>query len=354
MVRTRRLRVGIFGAGWGTRVSVPAFRAAGWDVVGLWSRRRERADEEAARLEIPFATSDPAALFEHPEVDAVALHTPPGTHVGFCQAAFEAGKHVLCDKPFANDAADGRALVRLAASSGLVAMINFEFRFAPLRLQIADLLKQGAVGEFRHAAVSLQTNNPLVALGRPWRLDPAQGGGILNELGSHYVDRLRHWFGELTSVSAQLASFPPVDDPTLITEDWLGAICTFEQGGIATLEMSWVSDPPTGLRATVVGSDGVLRIRAAGSMLTDGEIAIARTGDDDFTTLPPRPEDLSFNAASGAIEASQRLIEAFAAGIASAESPAPNFDDGLRAQMAMDAIRESAARGRTVPIEPSR
>ncbi len=70
-------RIGVLGAGWGTRVSVPAFRAAGWEVVGLWSRRPERAQAEAARLDIPLATIDAEALIARPDVDAVAIHTPP-------------------------------------------------------------------------------------------------------------------------------------------------------------------------------------------------------------------------------------------------------------------------------------
>ena len=127
-------RVGILGAGWGARVSAPAFRAAGWEVAGLWSRRPQRAEAEAARLEIPFATHDPAALINRPEIDAVAIHTPPHLHLELCRAAFAAGKHVLCDKPFATNIADARALLVAADASDRTAMLNFEFRFAPLRL----------------------------------------------------------------------------------------------------------------------------------------------------------------------------------------------------------------------------
>ena len=351
MAQENQPRVGVFGAGWGTRVSVPAFRAAGWDVVGLWSRHPERAEAEADRLDIPFATGDVAALITHPEIDAVAIHTPPDTHLALCRAAFDAGKHVLCDKPFATNAADARAILRLAEASGLVAMINFEFRFAPLRLQIKELLEQGAVGSFRHAAIELHTNNPLIALGRPWRLDPGQGGGILNELGSHYIDRLRHWFGDLSTVSGQLASFPPSDaDSVLASEDWLGAICTFVDGGIATLDMSWVTDPPTGLGVTIVGSDGVLTAHAPGSMLTEGEIAIARSGEKLFTPVQPKSDEAGSDSGNSAIMASQRLIAAFGDGISDGVSPAPDFADGLQTQIAMDAIRESATSGRTVRL----
>ena len=345
-------RIGVLGAGWGTRVSVPAFRAAGWEVVGLWSRRPERAQAEAARLDIPLATIDAEALIAHPDVDAVAIHTPPATHLALCRAAFEAGKHVLCDKPFAMTAAEAREICRAAEASGLVAMINFEFRFAPLVLQIKQLLDEGAIGAFRHASVEIQTNNSPFQLGRPWRLDPAHGGGVLNELGSHLIDRFRQWFGDISSVTAELASFPPPTDADLATEDWLRLTCTFEDGGLATLVVSWVADPPQGLRAVIIGAEGVLTAQQAarGVMLTDGEIALGRRGEEALTPVSPPVDQRDFDTANGAVAASRRLIDAFDRGIGTGVSPAPNFRDALYSQIAIDAIRESAASGRTVHL----
>ena len=347
--RARR-RVGIFGAGWGTRVSVHAFRAAGWEVAGLWSRRAERAAAEAARLEIPFATHDAAALINRVELDAVAIHTPPHLHPELCRAAFAAGKHVLCDKPFAGNAAQARALLKIAEASDRTAMVNFEFRFTPLRVQVAELLARGAIGEVRHVSVDLQTTNPLLQLERPWRLDPAHGGGLLNELGSHIIDLLRQWFGELDAVSAQLASFPAAElEPGFASEDQVSAHFRFAAGGSATLALSWVSDPPLGLRIVIAGSEGVIYATSSGGMLTEGEVALGRAGEGGFAVLEAPAEQAAI-AAGGAVGASALLIEAFAAGIDGGRSPSPNFADGLHSQIALDAVRKSAAGGRVVSL----
>ncbi len=343
-------RVGILGTGWGTRVSVHAFRAAGWEVAGLWSRRPERAAAEAARLEIPFATHDAAELINRAEIDAVAIHTPPHMHLELCRAAFAAGKHVICDKPFATNVADARALLAAAEASECTAMVNFEFRLAPLRLQVASLLAEGAIGDVRHVSMDVQTTNPLIELERPWRLDPALGGGLLNELGSHAIDGLRQWFGDLASVSARLGSFPPAGlEPGLNSEDQISASFGFVAGGIATLSMSWVSDPPLGLRIVIAGSDGVIRATSSGGMLTDGEVALGRAGEDGFTVVEA-PADQAAAAAGGPVDASARLIRAFAEGIDAGHSPSPNFVDGLLSQIALDGVRESAASGRTVEL----
>lgn len=349
MTTTPPRRVGILGTGWGTRVSVHAFRAAGWEVAGLWSRRPERAEAEAARLEIPFHTHETQALFDRPEIDAVAIHTPPHLHLEHCRAAFAAGKHVLCDKPFTTNLADARALLEAAEASDRTAMINFEFRFAPLRLQVANLLAEGNIGDVRHVSVDIQSTNPLLQLERPWRLDPALGGGLLNELGSHAIDQLRQWFGELASVSAQLGSYPPPElDPDLTSEDHISASFTLDNGGIVTLAMSWVSDPPLGLRIVITGAKGVIQATSPGGMLTEGEVTLGHAGEDTFTTLNP-PTDHEA-ATGGAVGMSARLIDAFAKGIDTGHSPSPNFTDGWHSQIALEAVRQSAATGRTFEL----
>ena len=341
-------RVGVLGTGWGARVSVPAFRAAGWEVAGLWSRRPERAAAEASRLEIPFATDDWQALIQRPEIEAVAIHTPPHMHLELCRAAFAAGKHVLCDKPFATNTADARELLAAAGTSDCTAMINYEFRFAPLRLLIASLLSEGAIGAVRHVSMDLHTTNPLLQMDRAWRLDPSHGGGLLNELGSHAIDRLRQWVGELETVSARLGSYPPPDlDPAFTSEDQVSATFTFAGGGVATLALSWVSDPPAGLRIVVTGSEGVIVATSPGSMLTEGEVLLGRAGEDGFSRVDVASEDA---AGGGAVEASARLIRAFEQGIDEGRSPSPNFEDGWWSQIALEGVRESAATGQVVEL----
>ena len=101
MTEQHGLRIGVLGTGWGTRISVPALRAEGWHVAALWSRNAERAEKQAAELEIPFATNDASALINRPDIDAVTIVTPTPTHRDLCLAALAAGKHVLAEKPMA-------------------------------------------------------------------------------------------------------------------------------------------------------------------------------------------------------------------------------------------------------------
>ena len=350
MIGSEPKRVGVFGTGWGTRVSVPAFRAAGWDVAGLWSRQPERAAMMAEQLEIPFHTHEAAALLDRPEIDAVAIHTPPHMHLDLCRAAFAAGKHVLVDKPFATNVEDARALTAAAEKANLTAMVNYEFRYAPLRRQVEQLVKEGAIGEVRHASIDVQTTNPLLQMDRPWRLDPAHGGGLVNELGSHAIDRFRQWFGEIETISARLGSVrPEALAPEFNSEDLISASFSFRSGVSATLSMSWVSDPPLGLRAVITGSEGVILAMSPGSMLSEGEVAVGRPGEEKFVSVEAE-DDAMTDLPDGAVGVSARMIQELAVGIDEGCSPDPNFLDGLHSQIAIEAMRESAATGQLVQL----
>ena len=113
--------------------------------------------------------------------------------------------------------------------------------------------------------------------------------------------------------------------------------------------MNWVSDPPLGLRVVITGSDGVILAISPGSMLSEGEVTIGRAGDDSFNAVQTPPE-ASHELPSDAVGISARLIQAFADGIDTGNSPAPNFTDGLHSQIAIDAMRESAETGHVVSI----
>ena len=237
-------------------------------------------------------------------------------------------------------------MAEAARESGLTAMINYESRFASSQAQVAELVAEGAIGRVQHVNIDMQSSNPLLAMDRAWRLDPAHGGGLLNELGSHVIDRVRLWFGEIASVSAQLYSFPPEGlDAQFTSEDAISASFEMANGIVVTLAMSWVSDPPLGLRIVIAGSEGVILATTSGSVLSTVELSLGRKGEDELRVVDPPDQVVE---AGGAVALSAKLIEAFAEGIDAGASPSPNFEDALRSQLVMDAMRASASGGGSV------
>src|SRR6185369_7768948 len=113
-------RVAVVGGGFGQRIVAPVFAATdGCEVVDVVSAR----DEPAVR-----------ALVARADVDLVSVHSPPFLHAPHVRLALDAGKAVLCDKPFALDADEAAALEADAQAAGVVALCNFEFRYAPERV----------------------------------------------------------------------------------------------------------------------------------------------------------------------------------------------------------------------------
>src|SRR5690349_10903154 len=123
--------VGIIGVGFGAQVHVPAFRSEGWEVVAICSRDRDKAAKAAADAGITGVHTDPFELIRRDDIDAVAIITPPRAHHDLSIAALNAGKHVLCEKPFAIDARQAVEMRDTAAMSGLTAMVAHEFRHTP-------------------------------------------------------------------------------------------------------------------------------------------------------------------------------------------------------------------------------
>ena len=357
MTEQHGLRIGVLGTGWGTRISVPALRAEGWQVAALWSRNAERAEKQAAELEIPFATSDAAALVNRPDIDAVTIVTPTPTHREICLQALAAGKHVLAEKPMAMNAGDAEEMAAAAESAGVTAMINFEFRFTPQRLHVQRRLQEGYVGLLRHGVVELYFAPPLAERELNWRSRAVMGGGTLNEHGSHYIDALHQWGLVIRSVSActntfvpeRLASGPGTPEDA-DADDFFTATFGLENGGVVVLTQSWASGFGLGMRATLAGSDGMLVTTCRETMMFDGEVCGASAGAIDLKPLPLPSDIAPFDEPDWRVGSSRRLLREFLRGIREGCSPAPSFADGLRCQRVIDAIRESARSGRRIAL----
>src|SRR5262245_5797073 len=120
----------VVGTSFGCLTHVRALRAAGFDVVGLVGRDPERTAARAKRFEIPPPTPSLAEALDLAGVDAVTIATPPHTHGPLVLESVAAGKHVLCEKPFARDAHEARTMLEAAEAANVVHLLGTEFRWA--------------------------------------------------------------------------------------------------------------------------------------------------------------------------------------------------------------------------------
>src|SRR5439155_21722232 len=137
-----------------------------------------------------------------PGLAAVSIPTPPHTHGPLALEAIAAGKHVLCEKPFARDAAEAKALLDAAERAGVVHLLGTEFRFGTGQALMARVIAGGAIGEPRLATFILHVPGLVDPAGEvpAWWSDASQGGGWLGAQGSHAVDQVRSTLGEFAGV----------------------------------------------------------------------------------------------------------------------------------------------------------
>jgi predicted dehydrogenase len=353
-------RIGIIGAGFGAQVHAPGFASEGWDVAAISSRSREKAEKAARAAGIPDVHTDPMELIRRGDLTAVAITTPPGSHRDLCLAALNAGKHVLCEKPFAIDSAQAAEMRDAAEKAGRTAMINHEFRHTPQRAYIKDLLRDGAIGRFRLCTVELFLDRYVLAQPRAltWMASKTEGGGVLGALGSHYIDALRHWFGEVASVSAWLATLRPelVDMATgaaaiAETDDTYLFSLDFKNGGTATMVASFAATPPRGTRIVVMGDNGTLIAEQPGPNPEENGVVVASRNGASLQPLKTPDKYLQLaDSRDHRLMAFRMLVRDFTRGIEQGVSPAPNFTDGLRCQEVLDAVRKSSETGRRVEL----
>jgi predicted dehydrogenase len=353
-------KVGIIGIGFGTAVHAPGFQSEGWEVAALCSRHRDKLRKAADALGVADIHTDPLELIARADLDAVAISTPPGGHHPLVMAALAAGKHVLCEKPFALNAAQAAQMRDLAAKSGRTAMIAHEFRYTPQRAYIRELLGKGYIGKFEMCTIELFLDRYASRAPRPltWAAYKAEGGGMLGALGSHYIDALRFWFGEIAAASGRLDTLRPdlADAATgkvvrSETDDTFSFNLRFRDGGFATMIASFAANPSRGTRIVVMGDNGTLIAEQPGPNPEQDGIVIASRGGAPLAPLPtPAQYTTVKDARDHRLMAFRLLVRDFARGIDSATSPSPNFIDGWRCQEVLDAVQVSSDTGRTVTL----
>lgn len=237
------VQVGLVGYGKGGRVfHAPLIAtAAGCAFAGVVTRSPERR-VQLARDHPGVPAYDDLAALRAAGAEAVAVSTPYTTHVPLVREALELGMAVVCDKPFAPDAAAAREVVELAEARGLALSPYQNRRWDSDVLTVRRLLDEGALGQITRLESRFER----------WKPEPGPGlagGGALLDLGSHLVDQALLLCGPVQDVYAQ---WHLQDSPPGLDDDLLVAL-THAGGARSLLQASWRQGAP-GPRLRVAGT----------------------------------------------------------------------------------------------------
>lgn len=344
------MKVGIIGASFAKAAYLPALRHIdGVELVALSSARLTSAQSAAAEFDVPHAYDDWQQMLAGHKFDLVCIATPTVTHAPMALAALDAGAHVLSEKPTAMDADEAQAMLDRAEALGRVHMIDHEMRFDAKRRHVKHLIDSGAIGTLRHVAInSIGTSwgDPASRAEGDWWSSAEQGGGRLGANGSHQVDLLRWWFGEIGAVCGQVKTMVPdrVDRAsgrpwTATADDYVQFAAELPNGALASVLISTVARHGLGNDTHIVGSAGTITLSNDTERLMYapvGQPLAEITVENPYAGLAGVNAGIWNQAVVGAL---RELCGAINEGRALREGA--TFLDGLRNQRVLDALKRS-------------
>lgn len=246
------------------------------EVVAVASRSEASARAFGERFGIPRAYGDWASLAKDADIDVVYVATPHAAHRAAAGLCLEAGRNVLCEKPFTLNVREAGELVDLARREGRFLMEAMWMYCNPMVRRLKQLVDDGAIGEVRTVQADFGLEGPFPAAHR--LRDPAQGGGALLDLGVYPVSFAQLLLGEPAGIAAQaVLSDEGVDLQT-------GAVLSWDSGALAALHCS--IDGGTGTSASVTGTRG--RIDLPAGFFHPERFVLHRTGrePEEFVADP--------------------------------------------------------------------
>jgi len=271
--------VAVVGTGFIGPVHVEALKRLGVKVKGILGITPAMSEEARERLILDHAYSNYDEILSDTDIHAVHLAVPNVLHFEFAKKALLAGKHVMCEKPLAMNSAEGKELVELAQSTGLVAGVNYNIRFYPLNLEARDRVSQNQIGEVFSVVGSYVQDWLLFDTDYNWRVLADEGGSLraVADIGTHWMDLVtsitglevnavfadlhtihqtrKRPIGEVETFSADKIAEDQMEEIPITTEDCGSILFRFKGGARGQL---WVSQ-------TTAGRKNCLRYEIAGS-----------------------------------------------------------------------------------------
>jgi predicted dehydrogenase len=207
----RILKTALIGTGFMGKVHAENLRRLGTvEITSIAGSSEQRARDFAKSIGVSRATGNYQDLLEDPSIDAVHVLTPNALHYPICRAALQAGKHVLCEKPFTVTVDQARELVDLAAKTKLANCIQHNLRYYPVVQQIRRMIEAGDLGEILIVQGTYSQDWLLYDTDWNWRVDAKDNGRLraMGDIGSHWMDMIQHVTGlRITELCADLATF---------------------------------------------------------------------------------------------------------------------------------------------------
>lgn len=386
---SKSIGVGVIGMGWMGEVHSRSYRAIQdrFEGSGLKPRMvvcsdsvEARAKAAGERFGFESYATDWHDVINNPAVEAVNITAPNGMHLEMIQAAVAAGKHVLCEKPVGRDPEQTLAAAQAVEGKGLLTLVGYNYRWAPLVQYAKQLITEGQLGEITHyhgRFLNGYAGDPKGFLS--WRFEVEHGLGTLGDLMSHVIDMAQMLAGPMVKVVSDKEIFikeRPISQPgvgthydkasadapkgSVTNEDYVSALVHFESGARGMLESCRViNGAKCDMSFEVHGSKGAIKW----NMEQMNELWLqlrneANPAQDGYLRLlsgPAYPYHQHFNPAPGLNLGYDdlKVIEAFnfLSSIADGKQRAPGFKEAKAVALVEQAIMRSWESGGWVAVK---
>ena len=299
------------------------------------------------------------------DIDVVDICTPGNLHLPIALAAAASKKIIFCEKPLANNVAEAKQMLEAARANGCVHMLCHNYRRVPAVVLAKELISAGRIGELYHyRGTYLQDWLVDPDFPRVWRLEKAKAGsGALGDLLSHSIDLARYLAGEITEVSGLLKTFiterPLPGSRTMApveVDDAALSLVKFGNGAVGTIEATrFAAGRKNYNRFEINGSRGTIVFNL--ERMNELELYLDEGLESGFRTIQvtgkgypymegwwPRGHIIGYEHTF-----THTVLDLLKA-VAAEELPTPNFEDGVRNQLVLDAVERSAASGCWEPV----
>ncbi|MGC1276583.1 MAG: Gfo/Idh/MocA family oxidoreductase [Planctomycetaceae bacterium] len=346
-----KLRVGVAGLGIGRNHLRGYLEHPGAEIVAAADLDPTRREEARSQYAVPLLYASAEEMFAAADLDVVSVCVPNAMHRPIALAAFEAGCHVLCEKPMAMNAAEAEEMLAAAERAGRRLMINFSFRFNSQAVALKKRTEAGLLGQVYFARTAWHRRRGVPGFGGWFGRKELSGGGPLIDLGVHRLDLALWLMGypepEWVLANTWNALTAPVaerEGKQFDVEDFAGAMIRFRDGSMLELEASWASNVKENdvMETRLFGTHGGLVHRNRNEDYEfEAEMYFERDGSQfDMQLHEPAPKPKS---------SMWHFIEAIRT---DTPHPAPG-EEGLTVQRLLDAIYLSAERGEPIRIMPT-
>ncbi|MGQ9643863.1 MAG: Gfo/Idh/MocA family protein [Ignavibacterium sp.] len=234
LIKSKKLRWGVVGLGRFTEHTfLPAIKSVRKSsVVSLCSRDFNRAKELAIKFGVPNYFNDYDEFLKS-DIDVVYVASANAFHYEQVIKAANAGKHILCEKPLALNSKQADEMVQTAKSNNVQFAVNYVHHFHPLVLKAKELLKDQRLGKLVSVQVNFNIDFPP---DNNFRFKKElSGGGALRDIGTHMIDLLRFFGGEITEINGVVDNLVYQSE----VDDFASAIVKFEKGGCGYFNVSY-------------------------------------------------------------------------------------------------------------------